>query len=237
MDLSGDGYSDSATTQAGSGYYEFDDVPDGASYTVTPTLAGYGFNPDWREVNVNGGSVDNQNFTAIAGEYTVSGYVYEEDGVTGLSGVTMWLSGEGTVTTDGSGYYEFTSVGAGYHTLYPAKGGWEFTPSAVSWNVGEDKTQDFVGEESSNPSGTYTVSGVILRENGNGTNGVTVELDGPGGTFYGYTGASGYYQIDAVPDGSYTATPDLTGVDFTPSSQAVTVSGADVTGIDFTAGQ
>ena len=38
-----------------------------------------------------------------------------------------------------------------------------------------------------------------------------------------------------MPDGSYTVTPQKTGVAFTPASLPATVSGAPVSGIDFTA--
>jgi len=47
--------------------------------------------------------------------------------------------------------------------------------------------------------------------------------------------ASGSYSFAGLADGSYTVTPSTTDRSFTPTSRAVTVSGADVTGVDFVA--
>jgi hypothetical protein len=46
---------------------------------------------------------------------------------------------------------------------------------------------------------------------------------------------SGNYEIDGLADGDYTITPSLTGFTFTPTSRDETLSGSDITGVDFTA--
>ncbi len=46
---------------------------------------------------------------------------------------------------------------------------------------------------------------------------------------------SGNYAFSAVADGSYTVTPSLAGVAFSPTAQGVVVNGADVGGVNFTA--
>ena len=47
--------------------------------------------------------------------------------------------------------------------------------------------------------------------------------------------ASGNYTFSNLANGTYTVTPGKTGFSFTPASQSVTVNGANVTGINFTA--
>src|SRR5258708_1032877 len=47
--------------------------------------------------------------------------------------------------------------------------------------------------------------------------------------------SDGNYTLKNVTNGSHAVTPTKTGVTFTPASRAVTVNGANVTGINFTA--
>ena len=49
------------------------------------------------------------------------------------------------------------------------------------------------------------------------------------------TDATGSFTFASVADGSYTVTPALSGYNYSPTSAPVTVSGADVTGLSFTA--
>jgi len=46
--------------------------------------------------------------------------------------------------------------------------------------------------------------------------------------------ASGNYTFSGLANGSYTVTPSKTGFSFSPASQPVTISGANVTGVNFT---
>ncbi len=54
-------------------------------------------------------------------------------------------------------------------------------------------------------------------------------------TAHTWTSASGAYAFTSLCDGTYTVTPSLSGYTFSPSERQVTVSGADVTDVDFTA--
>ena len=47
--------------------------------------------------------------------------------------------------------------------------------------------------------------------------------------------SSGAYSFSGLSNGSYTVTPSNTGYTFTPANQSVMVSGANVSGINFTA--
>jgi len=85
------------------------------------------------------------------------------------------------------------------------------------------------GGESGAP--TYSISGTV---SGAVTNGVTIALTGAATTST-KTDASGNYSFSGLANGTYTVTPSLPGYTFTPSSTAVTVSGTNVTGTNFTA--
>jgi hypothetical protein len=55
------------------------------------------------------------------------------------------------------------------------------------------------------------------------------------GTRSATTDASGAYTISGLPSGTFTLTPSRTGFTFSPATRSVTVSGANLTGRDFTA--
>jgi hypothetical protein len=81
------------------------------------------------------------------------------------------------------------------------------------------------------PQPTYAVSGVI---SGSVDAGVNLALVGSN-TYNTTSGAGGIFNFTGVVDGTYTLTPTISGHYFTPINRTVTVSGADVTGQNFTA--
>src|SRR5215831_2405833 len=65
-------------------------------------------------------------------------------------------------------------------------------------------------------------------------NGTTLTLSGAAAATA--TGdASGNYSFANLPNGTYTVTPSRSGYTFTPTSQTVTVNGANASGVNFTA--
>ena len=78
-------------------------------------------------------------------------------------------------------------------------------------------------------SASWSISGTIT----NGA-GATVTLTGASSGSTTANG-SGNYSFSGLSNGSYTVTPSLAGGVFSPLSQPVTVSGASVTGVNFTA--
>jgi hypothetical protein len=117
----------------------------------------------------------------------------------------------------------------GSYTVTPEHPGYDFEPT--HWDVtvsGADVVdKDFVGTAIP----TYTVSGTITHAtSGLGIQDVLVTLDGMTTT----TDSNGDYAFNGVPDGSYTVVPEKQDYSFTPPQQDVTVSGFDVTGVDFT---
>lgn len=78
-------------------------------------------------------------------------------------------------------------------------------------------------------SSTFTISGTV-----SGGGGAIVALGGTANATL-TADASGNYSFNGVVSGSYSVTPSNTGFIFNPASQNVTVAGASVTGVNFTA--
>ena len=88
-------------------------------------------------------------------------------------------------------------------------------------------------KDSNNGNGSrYSMSGTV---SGAVSQGVTITLSGAG-TAATTSDASGNYTFSSLVNGSYNIVPSYTGYTFTPVSQAVTINGKSVTGINFTAG-
>lgn len=81
---------------------------------------------------------------------------------------------------------------------------------------------------------SYTVSGKVIDASGNNLSGVNITITGAITTVT-TTGNDGTYSSTALQNGSYTVTPSFSGYTFSPASRLITVSGANLTGQDFTA--
>jgi len=208
----------------GAGYYTFSNVPNG-SYTLTATKAGTVFAPLTRNVIVGGADVIGQNFIGSTG-YTITGRVANSSG-TGLSGISVAISGGPTVTTNGAGYYTFTNVVNGSYTITPSFAGTVFAPANRNITVsGADQSNlNFVG------STGFTVTGRIATSGGMAIVGVSVQLDGGASVL---TNGAGYFTINNVADGAHTLTPTKGGYTFTPAVKNITVSGGNLTNQNIT---
>jgi CHRD domain/Carboxypeptidase regulatory-like domain len=80
---------------------------------------------------------------------------------------------------------------------------------------------------------TFSISGQVTST-GAGLPGVTMALTGASSDNV-ITDADGNYTFTGLDNGSYTITPGRTGFTFTPTSSPRTVSGANITGVNFTA--
>src|SRR6185437_3770742 len=109
-----------------------------------------------------------------SGQYTISGQITASG--TGLSGVTVALSGASTATaiTSSGGNYSFGSLAPGTYTVTPSRTGYTFTPPSRTFtNIGSSQTASFTATVAV----TYTISGRITRS-GSDLSGVTVALSG-----------------------------------------------------------
>jgi subtilase family serine protease len=179
--------------------------------------------------------------TGGGGTFSISGNVSTSGGggdsgpllpAAPLAGVTMTLTGaaSATTTTDSNGNYTFTGLANGNYTVTPSLSGYVFTPTSRNVTVsGANVTgQNFTATAAA----TYTLSGTVTASGGGALSGVTMTLSGSASATT-TTNASGNYSF-TVANGSYTITPSLSGYTFTPTSRNVTVSGANVTGQNFT---
>jgi hypothetical protein len=199
------------------------------SYTVTPALAGYSFTPVTTTVTLSGANSTANNFVSAALRYSISGIV---SGAV-QQGVTINLTGASTATasTDAGGNYTFPGLVNGSYTISPSLTGYTFNPtsSAVTVSgsnvIGRNFTAAAIGVPTYSISGT--VSGAVQQ-------GVLINLTGTA-TANTTTSSSGSYSLTGLANGAYTVTPSLTGYTFSPVNAAVAVSGASVSGKNFTA--
>lgn len=87
------------------------------------------------------------------------------------------------------------------------------------------------GGSGSTAPATYSITGTV---SGAVTSGVTITLSGAASQT-ATTDATGNYTFTGLANGSYTVTPSLATYSFSPTGTAVTLSGANVTGKNFTA--
>lgn len=208
-----------STTTDASGGYSFAGLADG-EYTVRPSKAGHAFAPLNAVVTVHGADATAPDFTAAAAAnvYAISGTL------SGVAGARVSLSGAntGSAVVDGAGHYAFAGLTNGSYELTPVKLGYAFTPSSLQVTVhGADvAAADFAAI-------TYSISGRVV-----GTSNATVSLSGPSAATT-TTDASGNYAFSGLGNLVYSVAASKNGYMFAPSSAAVAVNGADVTGKDF----
>ena len=181
------------------------------------------------------GGDDNGVRGTVAVTHSISGQVTSTG--SGLSGVTMALSGASSATTitDASGNYTFTGLANGSYTITPSRTGFTFSPTSSPRTVsGADITAVNFTATATQPV-TYSISGqVVSVATFSGVPGVTMALSGASSAT-AITDASGNYNFTGLDNGSYTITPSRTGITFSPTSSPQTVSGADITDVNFTA--
>ena len=82
---------------------------------------------------------------------------------------------------------------------------------------------------------TYSISGTVSTSSGGGLAGVTMTRTGGTSTATTTTDSSGAYTFAGLAAATYTVTPSMTGYSFDPENLQVPISGADMTGQNFTA--
>jgi len=121
-------------------------LPANAEYLVNPSKLGYKFEPSSKIVQL-GGNVDIGPVIATSASYTLSGRVTLPNGSTGVSGVSIALSGSQTASraSDANGNYSFTGVlHGGNYTVTPSNANFTFTPLSSNFNnLTADQTANF----------------------------------------------------------------------------------------------
>jgi hypothetical protein len=212
------GAATATTVEDGYGNYTFLGLPNG-TYTVTPSGS---FTPASTKVTVGGANVTGVNFWTPTATFTISGTIYGP----GANGATVSLNGGQSTVADTSGNYTFLGLTNGSYTVTPTNAGHVFSPGNRSVTI---SGANILGVNFSTLTGTFTISGTI---SGAGGSGATVIL---GGTASGTTTSdgSGNYSFSSLANGNYTVTPSKAGFSFTPSTTTVPLSGASVTGVNF----
>jgi hypothetical protein len=105
------------TSPDGDGAYAFTSVADG-SFTITPTITGYGFSPTSRAVTVSGAAVGGLDFRACQTGQALTGVLLDQNNQP-IAGTEATITVDGNVsgTLDANGNYSVTGLDCGDHTL------------------------------------------------------------------------------------------------------------------------
>ena len=216
-------------TTATDGSYNVQAVPAGTSGTLTPTLAGYSFNPPNISVPALAGDLHQQNFVATLNTYTITGKVTL--GAGNLQNVTVAISGTAfSTTTAADGTYTLADVPyATAGNLTASLAGYTFSPASYPIS---NLTADLPGKDFA-ATVVYAVSGKVTlgTSGGVGVQNVVVSL----GSYTATTAADGSYTIQNVPAGtSGSLTSALVGYTFSADIPINNLQ-ADTGGQDFVA--
>ena len=191
---------------------------------------GFTTNPSFTSFGLGGVSIK-----AASGSgpttYAVTGSATPASLANGASVVLSQNTTTIATTTIASGSYTFPSVANGTYTVTPSLTGVSFSPTSQSVTVasGPATVPAFTATAQ-----TWQVSGSITP--GSIASGATLTLSQSGNTITTTTaGTDGSYSFPSVVNGIYTVTPSKTGVNFSPTSQSVTVSNGPQTVPVFTA--
>jgi len=130
--------------------FECGSLPINAEYLVTPSKLGFSFAPVDATVMLFSGDKDitaNPFVASPAPPHTISGRITLPNGVTGLSDVTVALSGDQTesMVSDTTGNYSFTVPHGGTYSITPSHPNFTLTPSSRNFpNVTTIQSGDFV---------------------------------------------------------------------------------------------
>jgi hypothetical protein len=150
------------------------------------------------------------------------------------SGAAVTLTGalQATTKADNSGSYSFGSLANGSYTVKASKSGVSFSPSSQQVTVNGAQVTGVNFKASTGSPNTFIISGTISPASDGSGVAVTIGGDANAVTT---ANSSGNYSFAGVANGSYTLTASKSGFSFTPPSSQVTVNGANVAGVNFTA--
>ena len=235
----------SSTTSDASSNYAMTGFTAG-TYTVTPSKSGCTFSPASSSVTISSANVT-ANFTAtcgsgdtqltsgvpVTGQSVAQGawkyyYISVPSGATNLTFATTAATGDVDIFTQSGAKPTSSSYICRPYTSSGNETCSATNPAAGTWWVGVNgyAAGSFtITGTVTTPAATYSISGSA------GTPGATLTAGSASATSDG----SNNYTIGGLVNGTYTVTPSKSGCTFSPASASVTVSGANVTGTNFTA--
>jgi hypothetical protein len=225
------GSTTATTTTDSAGSFTFTGLANG-TYTITPSHAGYTFNPKSLNAVVNGANVTTGlDFTASVLTYSISGTISPPAGGSGAM-VILGGAASATTTANASGTYTFTGLTNGAYTITPTHTGYSFNPATQTATVNGADAAGINFTATAQVGPTYSILGTISPTAGG--SGSTLTLSGAVTTTTTADGV-GNYAFTGLASGTYAVTPSHAGYTFSPTSQSTPVNGANVTGINFTA--
>jgi hypothetical protein len=152
--------------------------------------------------------------------------------VTGGNGATITITGaaNATATANSSGNFTVSGLANGTYTITPSHAGYSFSPSSMNVTINNASVTTGIGFTAT--ALTFGISGTLSPVVGGG--GATVMLSGARAAST-IADTSGRYSFSGLANGAYAVSPSHTGYTFTPNTQAATINGGNVSGIDFTA--
>src|SRR5262249_35833914 len=150
-------YSGGSTTTDSSGNYTLSNV---AAGTVSVTASINGFTSQTGSVTVSSGAPSTLNFSLTPAASTpgsISGNVTNIATARAVSGATVSFSG-GSTTTDSSGNYSFSNVGAGTYNITAVHSGYFALTKSATVSSGVSTTLNFAIATGGKVAGTVTNS-------------------------------------------------------------------------------
>jgi hypothetical protein len=155
---------------------------------------------------------------------------YSITGTVGIGSATVALSGTASASTfaDSSGTFTFSNLVNGSYSVTPSLAGYTFSPTSQNATIDGTNVTGMSFTAKAQQPRTYSISGMIA-----GSSGATVALSGASSATTTTTN-SGVFTFSALANGSYTVTPSEAGFTFAPTSVAISINGANATGVNFT---
>lgn len=216
-----------STTTNDAGRYNFDNLPAGERYEVTPALANFTFAPKSHTLTANKNDLD---FTGTQNAFALSGKVTEEGGAA-IPGVGVTIKREDNnqqvgapETTNAEGRYRFASLSPGVaYVVSFAKSNFNFPASQIPADASGDQERNATGTPAN-----YNLSGVARDASNNPLADVTVNVvaTDDGTTLTATTKADGSYRVQNLKAGkSYFVTARKEGFKFTEVPPITNMSG------------
>jgi hypothetical protein len=205
------GFPGKAVISKGDGTYSAV-VKYGWNGTITPTKAGYTFDPPEIQYHALFGPEYDQNYFATLSKQTISGTIRSDKGEPVEDVFVIADPGGGSATTNTNGGYELTVDYGWRGTITPTKVGYTFRPTNKPYPV---VTKDQTNQGYSAILRTFTISNAVMV-GGTPVEGVQVSANNGGGT--GITNTRGRFTIEVPFDWSGEITLTREGFEFPSKS-------------------